>query len=128
MHFFCDVNFDPFHYMIDNNKTYAFTITMLEYGQTIPTLWQTTRDFMAANPQYVADGNAMKYLSYNNGETYNLCHFWSNFEIADMDFWRGPAYSAYFEALDKAGGFYYEVRSSSLSVCDVSSANGLFFV
>ncbi|VDB92017.1 unnamed protein product [Peniophora sp. CBMAI 1063] len=108
VHFHCDVNFDPFHYMIDHNKTYAFTITMLEYGQTIPTLWQTTKDFISANPQYVPEGNAMKYLSYNNGETYNLCHFWSNFEIADMDFWRGPAYSAYFEALDKAGGFYYE--------------------
>ena len=34
---------------------------------------------------------------------------WSNFEIADMDFWRGEAYSAYFEHLYKSGGFYYEV-------------------
>lgn len=56
----------------------------------------------------------MKYLSYNGGETYNLCHFWSNFEIADLDFWRGEAYEKYFEALDKAGGFYYEVRIPSL--------------
>ena len=35
---------------------------------------------------------------------------WSNFEIADMDFWRSPAYSAYFEHLEAKGGFYYEVR------------------
>jgi hypothetical protein len=34
---------------------------------------------------------------------------WSNFEIADLDFWRGPAYSAYFDFLDAKGGFYYEV-------------------
>ena len=34
---------------------------------------------------------------------------WSNFEIADMDFWRGPAYTAFFEFLDSKGGFYYEV-------------------
>ena len=33
---------------------------------------------------------------------------WSNFEIADMDFWRGPAYSAFFDYLEKKGGFYYE--------------------
>jgi len=39
---------------------------------------------------------------------YNLCHFWSNFEIASLDFWRGEAYMKYFETLDKAGGFYYE--------------------
>lgn len=39
---------------------------------------------------------------------------WSNFEIADMDFWRGPAYTAFFDYLDATGGFYYEVRSSRL--------------
>jgi hypothetical protein len=35
---------------------------------------------------------------------------WSNFEIADMDFWRGEAYTAFFDFLDSQGGFYYEVR------------------
>jgi alpha 1,2-mannosyltransferase len=34
---------------------------------------------------------------------------WSNFEIADLDFWRGEAYTAFFEYLDSHGGFYYEV-------------------
>ena len=29
-----------------------------------------------------------------------------------MDFWRGEAYSAFFEYLDSHGGFYYEVNSS----------------
>jgi alpha 1,2-mannosyltransferase len=40
---------------------------------------------------------------------------WSNFEIADMDFWRGEAYSAFFDHLDKTGGFYYEVRHFCLT-------------
>jgi len=26
-----------------------------------------------------------------------------------MDFWRGEAYTAFFEYLDRHGGFYYEV-------------------
>jgi hypothetical protein len=34
---------------------------------------------------------------------------WSNFEIADMDFWRGEAYGKFFDFLDHKGGFYYEV-------------------
>ena len=34
---------------------------------------------------------------------------WSNFEIADMDFWRSEAYQAYFDYLESKGGFYYEV-------------------
>jgi len=37
---------------------------------------------------------------------------WSNFEIADMDFWRGEAYQKFFEYLDYTGGFYYEVNAN----------------
>ena len=43
MHFHCDVNYDPFLYMEDNNKTYGFTITMYEFHATIPTLWDTVK-------------------------------------------------------------------------------------
>jgi alpha 1,2-mannosyltransferase len=39
---------------------------------------------------------------------YNLCHYWSNFEIIDLSFTRSPAYTSYFSTLDKAGGFFYE--------------------
>ena len=35
---------------------------------------------------------------------------WSNFEIGDLDFWRGEAYTKFVEFLDEKGGFYYEVR------------------
>lgn len=37
-----------------------------------------------------------------------LQHFWSNFEIASLDLWRSDAYRAYFDHLDKSGGFFYE--------------------
>ena len=33
-----------------------------------------------------------------------------------MDFWRGEAYSQYFDYLDSKGGFYYEVRPPLLSL------------
>lgn len=36
------------------------------------------------------------------------CSVWSNFEIADMRFWRSKAYSDFFEFLDQKGGFFYE--------------------
>jgi hypothetical protein len=38
-----------------------------------------------------------------------LSAVWSNFEVADMNLWRGPAYTDFFEYLDSKGGFYYEV-------------------
>ncbi|KAH8833872.1 glycosyltransferase family 15 protein [Flagelloscypha sp. PMI_526] len=85
--FFCDLNYDPFRIMQDGNKVYGFTVSLYEYPATIPTLWDTVKD---------------------GGETYNLCHFWSNFEIGDLDLWRGEAYTKFFDFLDSKGGFYYE--------------------
>ena len=105
---------------------------MLEYVQTIPTFWDTMHDFVEKNPQYVANDNAMDFLSNDGGRTYSLCHcgckcnlswrrpndpelyaVWSNFEIADMDLWRGEAYTKFFNHLDASGGFYYEVSIST---------------
>lgn len=40
---------------------------------------------------------------------------WSNFEIGDLNFWRGEAYGKFFDFLDKKGGFYYEVRFSNVA-------------
>ncbi|KAG5342757.1 alpha-1,2-mannosyltransferase KRE2 [Termitomyces sp. Mn162] len=101
--------------MEDNNKTYGFTISLVEWEATIPSLWSTVKEFMALHPEYVAQENSMDFLSNNGGESYNLCHYWSNFEIADMDFWRGEAYQAFFRYLEAKGGFYYEVGVEELA-------------
>ncbi|KAI3402556.2 KRE2 [Candida oxycetoniae] len=105
---YCDLDYDLFKYMEDNDKVYGFTISIYEFEKTIPTLWQHTKDFIKKNPQYLAENNFMDFISDDGGETYNLCHFWSNFEIASLKFWRSEAYTKYFEYLDKTGGFFYE--------------------
>jgi len=70
----------------------------------------------------------MDFLSDNGGIDYNNCYcksfpsqpsrpadhrmvqtVFNNFEIADMNLWRGEAYTAFFDYLDRSGGFYYEV-------------------
>lgn len=106
--FFCDVTYDPFVFMEENNKVYSFTISLIEWEPTIPTLWSTVKEFVKRNPEYLHPNNSLRFLSDNGGVGYNLCHFWSNFEIADMDFWRGEAYQKFFEHLESKGGFYYE--------------------
>ena len=71
---------------------------------------------MAEHPEYVRDDGALAWLKDSEkrpehnekANGYSTCHFWSNFEIADMEFWRGRAYEDYFEHLDRAGGFFYE--------------------
>ncbi|KAL8951471.1 MAG: hypothetical protein Q9222_002548 [Ikaeria aurantiellina] len=118
VHFFCDIDYDVFRYMQDHNKTYGFTINLYDAPQSMPTLWPETLKFMEAHPEYIKDNDTNSRAWLEDKERrpehnekaggYSTCHFWSNFEIADMEFWRSRAYEDYFNHLDRAGGFFYE--------------------
>ena len=41
-------------------------------------------------------------------ETYNMCHFWSNFEIARLSWFRSKEYEDFFQMMDHSGGFWME--------------------
>ncbi|CAJ0909759.1 777_t:CDS:2 [Entrophospora sp. SA101] len=98
--FYCNIDFDPFLYMQDNDIKYGFTISLYEYPRTIESLWGTVKEFIEMYPEYIEEDNWMDFVSNDEGATYNLCHFWSNFEIADLRLWRGEAYSKFFKFLD----------------------------
>ncbi|KAJ1034365.1 hypothetical protein NDA18_001226 [Ustilago nuda] len=109
---YCDLDYDPFIFMQMNNKTYGFTMALYEYQETIPTLWETTKNFFAAHPDYLAKDNSLYFLTdqtnnFAEGQ-YCGCHMWSNYEVGDLRFWRSKQYLDYFDFLDKAGGFFYE--------------------
>ncbi|KAL0074930.1 nucleotide-diphospho-sugar transferase, partial [Phycomyces blakesleeanus] len=104
VHFYCDLNYDPFKYMQDNGKEYGFTITLQEIPQTIPTLWDHTMKFAHANN---IDTSFLSFFGSPDGG-YNMCHFWSNFEIASLKLWRDDRYQAYYDYLDSTGNFFYE--------------------
>ncbi|KAI7902598.1 glycosyltransferase family 15 protein [Cokeromyces recurvatus] len=106
--FYCDIDYDPFLYMKENNKKYGWTISLIEFEETIPTLWETTKKFIKEHSDMIPKKNLIDFISNDNGHSYNLCHFWSNFEIGDLKFLRSPEYSAFFDYLDKSGGFFYE--------------------
>ncbi|ODQ57567.1 glycosyltransferase family 15 protein [Wickerhamomyces anomalus NRRL Y-366-8] len=117
--YYCDFNYDPFQVMRLNGKKYGFIIAIHEYEETIPTLYDTVMDFIEENPQYLHPNSSIDFItdmsSLSNmhirldlANDYNLCHFWSNFEIGNLDFFRSEAYEAFFNYLDKKGGFYYE--------------------
>lgn len=106
--FSCDIDYDLFEYMEKSDKVYGFAISIQEFEPTIPTLWQHTKDFMTANPHYLHKNNLLNFVSEDAGKTYNLCHFWSNFEIVNLNFYRSQAYQEYFDHLDATQGFFYE--------------------
>ncbi|KAJ2613811.1 hypothetical protein H4S08_002021 [Coemansia sp. RSA 1365] len=104
----CDIDYDPFLFMQRQGIKYGYTIALHEYPETIPTLWSTVKDFIAKTPSFVRHEGGYQWLSSDGGATYNGCHFWSNFEIGSLRFFRSKEYLEYFEHLDKAGGFFYE--------------------
>ncbi|KAJ2783435.1 hypothetical protein H4R18_001700 [Coemansia javaensis] len=102
--FYCDIEYDPFAFMRRSGKVYSFVIALRELEATIPTLWEHTLEYMLASN---ATSDWMSYFVARTG-AYNLCHFWSNFEIASLRWLRSDAYEAYFRFLDAAGGFFME--------------------
>lgn len=53
------------------------------------------------------------------GEAYNMCHFWSNFEIARLSWFRSQEYEDFFQMMDRSGGFWME------RVCDFNYARNI---
>lgn len=72
---YCDIGYDPFKYMRDHSKKYSFVLSLYEYVETIPTLWDSVKTFIKAHPEHIVEGNSMKWLSDDGGENYNHCHF-----------------------------------------------------
>lgn len=104
----CDIHYDPFRVMVEEGKKYSFVLSLYEYQETIPTLWDSTKKFMKNHPEHIAEDNSMGFLSDDGGDTYNRCHFWSNFEIGSLEWLRSQAYLDFFDSLDQDGGFFYE--------------------
>ncbi|KAI1329034.1 glycosyltransferase family 15 protein [Xylariaceae sp. FL0255] len=123
--FSCSITYDPFREMARNNKVYGYTIALWEEKRTCPSLFRKVSDWKEAqdipttslwnagiDPSWVPwpFRSLMSWFSHRdrNGDGWNLCHYWSNFEIADLDFFRGEKYRSLYQELEKSGGFYYE--------------------
>lgn len=118
--YLCDFQYDPFKFLREHNKIYGFVTTIHDYENTIPSLWPTVEKFMAKHPEMIHTNNSLKFITTNETDLnynvpiipsstdYNMCHFWSNFEIGNLNFWRSKEYLTFFEFLSKSGGFHYE--------------------
>lgn len=107
--FTCDLNYDLFKFMRENKKVYGFTMALHELHNTVYGLFEATKEFFHdKNPSYIARDNTIEFVTLDNENTFNMCHYWSNFEVGDLDFLRSKEYEEYFQFLDSKGGFFYE--------------------
>lgn len=72
----------------------------LDYGRPLPE--EILRDDPSRASLPEIDPEAME------GEKYNMCHFWSNFEIAKLSWFRSKEYEDFFQMMDRSGGFWME--------------------
>lgn len=131
--------------MIENNKTYGFTIAVKELKETVPNIFRYASAYMRTNnikskglwemfvepdpegPEKKRPEDAPGYKppipepilrkgskipdvdpEAMEGEKYNMCHFWSNFEIASLAWFRSKEYEDFFQMMDRSGGFWME--------------------
>lgn len=108
---YSDIDYDVFKFMEENSKKYGWAISLFEFRKTIPSLWNATIDYLRATNQeslVKSKENLSAFVYDSDNDDYNLCHFWSNFEIGDMDFFRSETYESFFTHLDSQNGFFYE--------------------
>lgn len=109
---------------MSSNLKSGFNIAYKEHIETVPTLWQTVMNFLDEYPDIARklpsrNESLIDFVTDDDGQSYNTCHFWSNFEVGDLSLWRSEAYLKLFDYLDRSGGFFYErlvVRIHSLFV------------
>ncbi|KAI1501398.1 glycolipid 2-alpha-mannosyltransferase-domain-containing protein [Biscogniauxia marginata] len=127
--FSCNINYDVFRFMRDTDMAYGFNMAILDDARSFPSLWERTKVFIKHHKEMLAadadlnwlvqdiketKGTGLSSFAYDeegnvvDGIEYNNCQFYSNFEIGSLDFFRSKEHRAYFDHLDKAGGFYYE--------------------
>ncbi|ETS76175.1 hypothetical protein PFICI_11562 [Pestalotiopsis fici W106-1] len=123
--FSCSITYDPFVEMAKHKKVYGYTMALWEEKDTCPTLFREVSDWKEQNN--IASSDLWKasispsnlpwmlrgfssWFSHRDrhGDGWNRCHYWSNFEIADLDFFRGSSYKDLYAHLEKTGKFYFE--------------------
>ena len=125
--FTCRITYDPFTAMRAAGKKYGYIMALWEIPATVPSLYRVISEYKSlrkipTSQLWRAFTKPTSWLPWPlrewflggrdgfnaQGDAWNLCHFWSNFEIASLDFFRSEEYQALFRYLDLAGGFYYE--------------------
>jgi len=136
----CQLTYDPFMAMQKSGKRYGYTIALWERGDTAPSLFRAVDAYAREKGLHSWIGDrgktsvwkAMVEASWapwpirkfiiplvdphrdHTGDRWSMCHYWSNFEIGDLDWFRGKEYRDFMTRLEELGGFYTERVSYSL--------------
>ena len=92
------MRYDPLLYMALYKKKYAYTIIAMEVMTTVQRLWKYMMECMKENN--ITMSPFLKEFKEREKNEFNGIHFWSNFEIGDLEFYRSEIYEKYMQKLD----------------------------
>jgi len=118
--FYCDIDYDIFKFMRDNEKVYAFNMLPKEIPETIPSLFPLVLHFAKFRQ---VNSTFLRFFMDPRTMDYNMCHAWTNFHVVKLSFMQSDEYEDFWDYLDAWGGTHYE-RWGDAPI--VSLAVGLF--
>ncbi|KAF8646951.1 hypothetical protein AX16_007042 [Volvariella volvacea WC 439] len=115
--FHCDIPYDPIARMAEEGKLYGFTQIVGDALYVQPSLASNVSYFLNESRHLLAPGANIEFSWKDvdkalRGEAtskdWTIAIMYNNFEISHRSIWESPLYQAFFDYLDKAGGFFYE--------------------
>lgn len=108
--YFCPIDENPFQVMHQNNKVYGYTIMLKEHTKRAgDSLWISVNNYISRMPRLMAPVARQRLARRANIEgNYNRCHYWNNFEILDLDFFRSSTYTDFFQFLESEEGIWFD--------------------
>ncbi|KAI0036130.1 nucleotide-diphospho-sugar transferase, partial [Vararia minispora EC-137] len=113
----CDIPYDPFMLMQESGKLYGFQHIAGDPVEVQRSLAANVSEFLAGHPDLIPEGANLRFqwrevekaLSGRAGsEDWTRMTFNNNWEISHRSLWESYLYTAFFQHLDDAGGFFYE--------------------
>jgi len=98
---------DVFEPLIKEKKIYGFKMILYEWDPSVvQRLWDHTREFcQRINFDYKQSDLLDKVIDFNSNQ-YDTLHFWNNFEVVDLRWFRSTLISSYLDSIDKSAGIY----------------------
>jgi len=98
---------DVFQPMINGSKVYGFKIILHEPGaDVIEQLWSVSKEYLNSIGYNYTNQELLTSVLENNETDYNSQHYWNNFEICDIHWFRSELVYNYLNMIDKSGGIY----------------------
>lgn len=108
----CDINYDIFKFMKQNNKKYGFSMAKRGNDKLNPSLYETVARYFKERPDQSLDDNMKRFVDLDpqlDVKSPGHCEFFTGLEIGELRFFRSQRFWDLWEYLDKSGGFYYEL-------------------